>query len=308
MPGVFPRMSEGTVAFQDFHEVSKKKRRELFAIFSKMMEDGEVLDKTSANTTHEAVVGLHIDTNRYSQVYRDRQFNSFEDLDIAVNILSRFDFIMEIPKDGERQKETSQAMAESKTLGNKKRIVPDWIRELKMLIAFLRTRYEEVFIPDDVAQYMKVKLAEAIKPYEGNKNFMDNYEDMQNRISLSLQKMIKAIACANMEVNAKKEHVDYAFRFIDQKIKFIASINPVDVNESGSPNASDQDQRQRLLARDFYGKEFTAQDGLALVKEKMEGDVSEKTIKRDYEDIGAKLINKKKGIWSLEDEKSKKKL
>ena len=310
IPGVFPNTSGGTVAIEDYHEVRGNKRKELFSIFSKMMEDGDVLDKTSGNTVHEAVVSLHLDTNRYSQVYRDQKFNSFQDLSIPMNIFSRFDFIMEIPKDAERQKEVSLAMAGAMKLGNRssQKSLPDWARELNMIIAFLRTHYDDVTISEDVGTYIKEKLIEVIKPYEEKKYFADNYEDMQNRVSFSVNKYVKAIACANMSKDVSRENVDYAFRFIQEKIKFIASIDPADAEESDTLNASDQNQRQKLLAREFYGKQFTAQDGLALVKEKMEGEVGEKTIKRDYEDINAILINKKKGIWSLEDEKSKKKL
>jgi len=51
-------------------------------ILSKVMEDGEVIDSTSAMTTHKAVTSIHIDMNRMSQVYGNVTPGSFDDLGI----------------------------------------------------------------------------------------------------------------------------------------------------------------------------------------------------------------------------------
>ncbi len=299
IPGVFPNTSGGTVAIQDFHEVRGNKRKELFSIFSKMMEDGEVLDKTSGNTVHEAIVSLHLDTNRYSQVYRDQEFNSFQDLNIPMNMFSRFDFIMEIPKDAERQKEISLAIAGAKKLGNRssQKSLPDWARELKMIIAFLRTQYDNVNISEKVGNYIKQKLIAAIKPYEGKQYFADNNEDMQNRVSFSVYKFVKAIACANMQIEVSKEHVDYAFQFIDEKIKFIAGIDPNEEHVSAIISGDDPTTRKDMIAKEFNKKEFTMQEVLSFIKPKMTREIDERTIRRDLTEMGAKII--KKGIWSF---------
>lgn len=306
-PGVFPLTSGGTVAIQDFHEVRGAKRRELFSIFSGMMEDGEVLDKTSANTVHQALVSLHLDANRYSQVYRDREFNSFEDIDIPMNILSRFDLIMEIPPDAERQREISKAMITAKKLGNrtKARKLEGWAKQLNMIIAFLRKQYSNIFLPEEVADYIRTKLDAAIEPYRGQGEFDTNYQTTQNRISFSVQKLVKAIACANMDVNVTKEHVDYAFKFINEKIRFIASIDAKEAEELAAPDINDRDERKELLAREFHGKEFTAKEARELLVSKMEGEISVKTVGRDLKELGARIVNKKKGTVKLGQSSSK---
>ncbi|MHB1050657.1 MAG: spore photoproduct lyase family protein [Bacteroidota bacterium] len=297
--GVLPKNSGGTIAIQDFHEIRDNKRKELFAIFTKMMEDGEVIDKTSANTIHEAIVSLHLDTNRYSQVYKDRKFNSFQDLDIPMNVLSRFDFIMEIPKNARRQQETSVAMVGATELKAGEKENPEWIKELKMLIAYLRSTYLSTFITEEVAEYIKEKLTNVTKPYIHVPYFKSNYEDMQIRISFSVQKMLKAIACANRKTHVTKDDVDYAFGFVAEKIKFIASIDSAKETVSAIIDGNNPVQRQELYIKHFKDMEFTAKKGADLIKQETGIKVDEKTIKRDYKVIGAKIVNKKKGLWSI---------
>ena len=61
------------------------------------------IDSTSARTRHEAVTSIHLDMNRYSQVYKGKEYDAYSDIDIPANIISRFDFIMDIPPDLNRQ-------------------------------------------------------------------------------------------------------------------------------------------------------------------------------------------------------------
>ncbi len=94
-PGYFPRASGGIVCIQDFHQI-KDNRDEILSIFTKVMEDGAVIDSTSAMAEHLAVTALHVDTNLYSQVKPIKHYAVFSDLNISMEVLSRFDFIIDI--------------------------------------------------------------------------------------------------------------------------------------------------------------------------------------------------------------------
>ncbi|MDZ7762976.1 MAG: hypothetical protein U5K00_00920 [Melioribacteraceae bacterium] len=95
-PGIIPISNGGAVCFEDFHEAMRYKN-EISSILSAVMEDGKVEDSTSAMKTHHSATSIHVDMNRLSQVIPESKQSKFSDLSIPVNILSRFDFIMEIP-------------------------------------------------------------------------------------------------------------------------------------------------------------------------------------------------------------------
>ena len=95
------------MCIQEFHDIRGPKRQSICGMFVRMMEEGRVIDSTSADTVHPAETALLIDMNRYSQLNPSTQFDSFTDIDIPINMLARFDYIVEIPRDEKRSKTTA---------------------------------------------------------------------------------------------------------------------------------------------------------------------------------------------------------
>lgn len=226
-PGYFAKASSGVLCVQDFHEVKGATRQQFLSLLSKVMEDGEVIDSTSARTTHEAVTAIHLDTNLPSQVQMIEEPNPLKDINIPTNILSRFDFIMNIPRDVQRQYEvTKEMIGGDKVIESygKSNIEEQWKREIRRFVAYARTAYHYVEIKGDVPEYILEKLDQIKKDAE--KTFEDPLllADIITRLGMSIQKYVKAITSANLRYDATKEDVDYALEFIQEKLSYLSQI------------------------------------------------------------------------------------
>ena len=160
-PGYLPKASGGVVCIQDFHEITKKSDNSIYAIFSKVMEDGEAIDSTSVRTTHQAITSIHLDMNKSSQVNPGQKNTVFKDIRIPLNLISRFDFIIDIPPNIQRQISVALEMAKgSKTLGTSmnKSKKPDWERELQIFVAYAQTYFREVNIKDKESEEIYDRL------------------------------------------------------------------------------------------------------------------------------------------------------
>ena len=289
-PGYLSQASGGVFCIQDFHELAKGKSS-IMATLAKVMEDGEVIDSTSARTTHAAVTSIHLDMNRMSQVDKSMKFNPFEDLKIPINVLSRFDFIMDIPPDKDRQKKVAFDIIKGKEklsaqLGTGSE--SQWERELKVMIAYTRATWREVDIPKDIQKYIRKKVKEAL-------GSGDDFQDHIIRVTYSIFKYVKTLACANLRLKAKKEDVDKAFEFIDEKLAFLQEFKnkldeSVEVGSVSTPMA-----RQTAIAKEFKDKEFRKKEVLDHVNELAELPVSDKTITRDLIELTKKGIVKQVG-------------
>ncbi len=300
-PGILPQNHQGVVCIQEFHDIRRKKRQEICGLFVRLMEEGQVIDSTSANTIHKSETALHIDMNRYSQINPTVPYNSFSDIDIPMNMLARFDFIMEIPRDSQRQDEITHQMAqEIKRMGpsNNQTTQNKWMTDLQILVAFLRTEYDRVKIPDDVGNYIDQKVSEIISKMRNSNVVSHHVQDFQLRLVRSIFKLVKAIACANASYTARTQYVDYALTFVQPKIQFIASIDTTQTN-SVKPTINDKPSRHSLIRQNFSDKDFTIKDILEFLHDQMEGEIDARTVQRDLNELGGKTKNKKKGIWSL---------
>ncbi|MDG7000171.1 MAG: hypothetical protein JRN15_13785 [Nitrososphaerota archaeon] len=295
-PGILPNNSGGTVCIQEFHDIKGRERLKLFAVFSRLMEEGVVIDSTTGNTLHPAATSLHLDENRLTDVHPNRSYDPLEDIGIPINILSRFDFIQVFPKDAKRQTEVAALMTNIGKMGGAK-IGDDRARRLKMLVAWMRTQYSVVTFSDDVNKYIKSEMEKAIAPLMQDDSSAKMVQDFQLRLVNSLHKLVKAIACTNATTDATKEHVDYAVQFVRSKLDFIGSIDWNKV-KGGHLRIDDKAARQNLILDKFkQAKSFKLKDIMEVVKSAMEGDVTDKTIKRDLADLGAESVKHKKGLW-----------
>jgi len=226
-PGYFAKASSGVLCVQDFHEVKGATRQQFLSLLSKVMEDGEVIDSTSARTTHEAITAIHLDTNLPSQVQMLEESNPLKDINIPTNILSRFDFIMNIPRDVDRQYEVIiEILSGKKTLESysESELEKQWQRDIRRFTAHVRTAFHYVKIKEEISKYIVDKLKQIKK--EAKETFKDQLllADIITRLGLSIQKYVKAITSASLRVDATKEDVDYALEFIEEKLSYLSQI------------------------------------------------------------------------------------
>jgi hypothetical protein len=136
-----------------------------------VMEDGRVIDSTAARQTHPALTSIHLDTNKRADLFPDSQLRGdaiiarrLDDIRIPMTILSRFDFIIDIPRDAERQMEVALAMydrpgdVQGPRSPTSRRA--DFCRKLRVLVAHLRTEHAEIHFPDGIRAYMRSKQEE----------------------------------------------------------------------------------------------------------------------------------------------------
>lgn len=233
--GLLPKNSMGCVCIQDFHEIKGNKREEIFGIFSKVMEDGEVVDSTSARKTHIAQTSIHLDQNRKSQIYKKGEYTQFSDIDIPLQIISRFDFILDIPKDEQRQKELARTIARGKgsiLTGTK------WKAELKTIIAFLRSNYKRMGYASGIEKYRADKYDKLMDSIIEKYGSTVDISDMHTRLSRSIDKYMRAITTAYATDEATKEIVDYAFRFIEKKVEFLVTFSEQSQSQKDSDDRS----------------------------------------------------------------------
>ena len=298
IPGYLPRASSGVVCIQDFHEI-KQNRKAIFSLLSKMMEDGEVIDSTAAHWIHEAITSIHLDTNKYSQVGMMSGTNSIKDIDIPTNILSRFDFIIDIPRNIERQYEIADKINEGeRTLSSsgKRETEKERQRDLRRIVAYVRTYFNDVTVSSDVSDYISEKVKLCRQEYE--KKFKDTglMADIITRLIISIQKYIKAIASANLRTHAINSDVDYAFKLIKHKLDYLSSLGSSDTSDSVKKYK--EEDRIKLIHERLEGKIVDGKMVLKLYKEYPEYiyDLSNRTLVRDLNKAGNKISQ---GKWEI---------
>ena len=301
IPGYLPRASSGVVCIQDFHEI-KQNRKAIFSLLSKMMEDGEVIDSTAAHWIHEAITSIHLDTNKYSQVGMMSGTNTIKDIDIPTNILSRFDFIIDIPRNIERQFEIADMINKGeRTLSSYGRgeTEKEWQRDLRRIVAYVRTYFNDVTVSSDVSDYISEKVKLCRQEYE--KKFKDTglMADIITRLIISIQKYIKAIASANLRTNALNSDVDYAFKLIKHKLDYLSSLGSSDTALlADSVKKYKEEDRIKLIHERLEGKIVDGKMVLELYKEYPEYiyDLSSRTLVRDLDKAGNKISQ---GKWEI---------
>ena len=230
--GYLPLASGGVVCIQDFHELAggKGTASSLLATLSQVMEDGKVIDSTSAKTEHKAITSVHIDMNRLSQVHPGKRFSAYADIPIPTNVLSRFDFMIEIPKNAETQLEVARSMiGKWERFGNlfsHDEKTPEWIRDLKVIVGYITTYFRSTEISDEVRQYTNDKLISLEEDYASEFSSGEDFSDISTRLVNSIAKYAKAIACSKYEPKVINADIDEAFSFIDYKIQFLANREP----------------------------------------------------------------------------------
>lgn len=284
LPGILPSANDGVVCFEDFHELTKKKN-EISGILSQVMEDGKIDDSSAAKTTHIACVSINVDMNRRSQVNHTGVFDSYQDLNIPLNIISRFDFISEIPPDPIRQMKVSLDMVGR--FGELHSEIPGMYpseqeKKLKQIVAYVNTTYRTVSVSDNVNEYIRTKLKEIFETNQQLASVQKHMGSMLTRLQNSVEKFSKAIATSKLQREVSIEDVDEAFYFISDKLEFLASLGFLDQPSKALP---DKQFRQARIIELLNGIEFTMADVQKILNDGRMPQVDGRTLNRDMVDL-----------------------
>ncbi|MBK8127350.1 MAG: hypothetical protein IPK53_00010 [bacterium] len=295
-PGLIPLAHRGTFVIQDFHHL--KRKLEIMGTFSMVMEDGYVIDGTAANKKHRALTSIHLDMNKKTHIRLSDESSlssaaeRLDDLGVSQNVLTRFDYIVDIPRDTNRQIEIALRMhSESKQTKRQPAIRRHSTkgRELQVLVAYLRTVFAEVRIPEELATgYLRPKQEELLDANRDQLEQSSLLGDYQTRLSNSIHKFIFAIARGNARFIANEADVDEAFRFVATKLEFLRSIEPFEVPANWKAGVRPEKvvKRHAFIREYFGGTDTSVNDVYLTVMQNHDTTVSKTTIRRDLKEIG----------------------
>lgn len=301
-PGIIPISNGGAVCFEDFHEAMRYKN-EISSILSAVMEDGKVEDSTSAMKTHLSATAIHVDMNRLSQVLPESRQSKFSDLSIPVNILSRFDFIVEIPPNAERQKEIVLDMARGeKFLSTEMNLQESKSnqKEIRKIIALLKSEFKTVKISADVSDFIEKKLTKIFDDNEKYAFLQQHFPSMLTRLEISIEKMAKSIAALEMRDHVIIDDIDLVFEFIHRKLNFLSKLEIMEIDNTSQKT---DEKRRNMIIKEFSGKEITLEDASELLQKDEYERPNERTIRRDLEYLCKEGFASKpsRGIWKIKD-------
>lgn len=252
-PGLLPKASTGVLCIQDFNEIQGTKRSQLLNLFKIVMQEGVAGDSTSASRKHEAVTAIHLDMNRPSEVDLTGNSDLLNDVNIRTNVLSRFDFIINIPRDEKRQREIASEINKGESViksNDDSQFEQQWQRELRRIVAFVRTSIKTVLTSNEINEYIQSKF-DRFSKLNDNKA-IDS--DTAVRNLLSIKKYLKVIVSAERRINVIKEDVDYAFSFLEEKLKFLSILNSPSDNSLTKPQRlATYAERRKMLQKELGG-------------------------------------------------------
>ncbi len=277
-PGFIPMASGGVCAFQDFHQVQKK--ADVSEVFNMVIEDGVLIDGTAAKTAIVAETALHVDLNRKSHLSPGAKVGDpVEDIGLKFHILSRFDVIIEVPRDIDRQLSVVEGMLTGeRVVGPKSKAKLE--RLLKVIVAMLRDRTQEVTIPDPVMKQVRTFVKQQATVFDS-----DLYSDFVTRMSNSALKLIAAHARLRQESKATI-HSWVAIRpLLETKITFLQNLVRQIDEATSKESLRNVNSRHAFLRARFAGKVITSLDVVEAVKKEGQTEISRKTAERDLKVI-----------------------
>lgn len=301
--GSIPKASGGTLMIEDFHNI-KRNRAPIMGAFAEVMEDGTVKDSTSANKKHVANTSIHVDMNKISQVDRSAKVDRHADVNIFSNVISRFDFIMDIPDDRSRQIEVALKMLDGERTfggyGTSKDDAVDWRRMLKRFIAYYRTLIRQVTIDNATADYISTKFKIILDENQEYMKFTKYFTLQYNatRLVHSIDKLCVASARSRRSIKVEKEDVDIAFSFISEKLKFLAQYEEYLTVPDFTISVDEKVIRQDALRKQFGGlKDVRFSEIQKFIGSLGVKAVHRKTVHDDLKSL--KATSKKRAHWNI---------
>lgn len=290
-PGYVPLADGGAFVIQDFHHVKASQRDKVLDTLALAMEDGKVIDSTSARQVHHALTAIHLDTNKQSDLFPEAKVGRSlqKDIGIAMHLLSRFDFVIDIVRDAERQKAIALAMYDGGTTVSSEHpeaIRETWERELRVMVAYLRHKHTAIDL-QAVNPYMR-QLHEQLMA--GVEELFESVpvllSDFQTRTVNSVRKMVAARTRLGDRDVAIREDVDFAFRLLVRKFDFISALMASYAASfiHGRVGLLRGDQLDRWLLEEFAGERVTRAEILQRVHQ-LASPPSDRSIERHLANI-----------------------
>ena len=234
----------------------------------------------------DAPTSLVIDLNRTAQVGLAGIAKEAAIIRIRP-LLSRVDLLAEIPADVGRSWDVGEQMYGQ--LGKQRFLPAAWMRPLQVVIATLRDRHPTIDL--DSVRDLMLQTAQTIR--ENNKlqiEHMPEAGDIPVRLAITFARLVSAYARGSDRSIATADDVAKAAEFLRVKLDFLKLCGP-DVVDTASvpPPHSKQQSRQDWVAQNAQTPIKPKE-----LKEHYEAEtgesVSEKTIKRDLENLSAKKV------------------
>jgi DNA replicative helicase MCM subunit Mcm2 (Cdc46/Mcm family) len=225
MPGKLPKANLGIYVVQDFDKCSNKNL--IFNIFNSAMEEGKVIVTGAADVTLSVAASIHIDLNRKSDLYVNTiKKGSSGDIELPSNIISRFDYITEFVEDIQDQNTKGRKIIEVRSRTDKKRhsVIAKYCqangvnidRFLKILIAYIRTKYEHI----DIAPVSDLIVKRYSQLLKENTDIPD-LNLYSGRLFTSIQKFVVAASRMQLRKRGNKRAVKMAVRMVKSKLDFL---------------------------------------------------------------------------------------
>ena len=162
-----------------------------------------------------------------------------------------------------------------------------WVRELRLLVAYLRDRVEPDLSPaaeDLVDRFLDLALENESSP---------TLAAFYTRLSVSVIKFTNAICRARAKPVADEDVVAEVYRFLAPKIELLRALDP----SISVPRSWTKRERQAWMRAEFGGKTASADDIAAAYEEQTGHAVHYRTVMRDIDQIGAQ--RRGRGLYLL---------
>ena len=265
-PGLIPLAHLGTFNLQDFHIISPAKKKAIIGALYRVLEDGIVIDSTASQITHQALTSILIDVNKSSDLRPERENNGvsiierrLNDIDMPLPLLSRFDFVVDIPRDINQQIDIALKVHKRMTFKADHTFhKSEWEKQLKVLVGYLRQQHRNrLEFPKEIRDYIKARHTKLIEEYRPLMVQYEHFSDFIIRLVISIYRFTAAISIMNDRNKPAKDDVDFAFQFVDQKMAFIKSlVEEIEAKKIKTDRPPKRKERQKWLLKYFAGSEI----------------------------------------------------
>jgi len=295
-PGSIPLAHGGVLVIQDAHTIPRSALPRISGVLSMAMEDGVVVDSTAAHAIHAAETAVTIDLNKKTDLVASLGRTSgtvsgatqrVQDIGLPQNVLTRFDFITDFPRDAARQAEVALAMYDRTLRRSSSSVLlrhEPWVRPLQVMVALLRDRNPN---PDysPIQDELREIHRELVDANRDQLHRLPMLSDFQTRMANTAMKMSMALCRAHGTEKAKPEMVEVIEKVLRRKVDFIATLEPDLVVQD--PHSA-QARRDWILTR-FSGQEVTTGDLHEACVEELGERVTRRTIERDLKYVAARI-------------------
>lgn len=287
-PGLLPQADEGVLVLQDAHGLTRNEVQRLGPLLQELIEDGVVRDSKAGGVRREVNVGLVLDANRASQLQAHARTHGAEAPILGLRpLLSRLDFIAEIPANPQRAWDVAARLYDVQQVARGRLDDEPWVRELRVLVATLRDLHADVDL-DPVRSAMKaaheaIQASNAVALAK-----MPEAGDLPARMAISFARLVAAAARARDGSIATAADVEEALVYLRRKLRFFALLAPA---FHADHEASASDRRRAYYSR-YAGANVRPADVARAYTEESGEAVSERTVMRDLHRFGAKRVAK----------------